>query len=236
VQKPWGPEHGRSMSEPLRLLVKIPIRECGEPVVRIETRNPRLIARCKFPYLRARLIGMLEHAARVLPDDLSLMVTAAYRPVAEQRQAYEHYFARVRAEHPDWPLAVVRRRMNRYLAPVDAKVPAPHCTGGTVDVRILLPDGQDLDMGSTPKGALDVARWDSPKISAAARANRQILWDAMTAAGFTNYRAEWWHWSFGDSGWAYRLGKPFAIYGLVDLQGLEAGVIPERPPRWKDRA
>ena len=35
----------------------------------------------------------------------------------------------------------------------------------------------------------------------------------MTAAGFTNCYDEWWHWSYGDAGWACRLGHAHAIYG-----------------------
>jgi D-alanyl-D-alanine dipeptidase len=34
-------------------------------------------------------------------------------------------------------------------------------------------------------------------------------------AGFSNCYDEWWHWSYGDAGWACRLGHSHAIYGLV---------------------
>lgn len=27
------------------------------------------------------------------------------------------------------------------------------------------------------------------------------------------YEEEWWHWSFGDSGWALRTGAAHAVYG-----------------------
>ena len=37
----------------------------------------------------------------------------------------------------------------------------------------------------------------------------------MTEAGFSNCYDEWWHWSYGDAGWARRLCLPHAIYGLV---------------------
>lgn len=40
------------------------------------------------------------------------------------------------------------------------------------------------------------AHTDSPDISAAQRANRQLLVAAMQAEGFANYPMEWWHFTF----------------------------------------
>ena len=37
----------------------------------------------------------------------------------------------------------------------------------------------------------------------------------MEKAGFINYPAEWWHWSYGDCYWAY-FNKCDAIYSPVD--------------------
>ncbi len=42
----------------------------------------------------------------------------------------------------------------------------------------------------------------APNISRTARANRDILTRALSAAGLVNYPTEWWHWSFGDCYWA----------------------------------
>ena len=46
--------------------------------------------------------------------------------------------------------------------------------------------------------------------------NRKILFDAMTAAGFTNYPAEWWHYSYGDRMWAAYNRNKISLYNLVD--------------------
>lgn len=46
-----------------------------------------------------------------------------------------------------------------------------------------------------------------------ARANRDVLGDALSAAGLVNYPTEWWHWSFGDRYWALGTGAPSAHYG-----------------------
>lgn len=63
------------------------------------------------------------------------------------------------------------------------------------------------------------------------------MFDAMTDAGFSNCRDEWWHYSYGDAGWAVRLEKPACFYGLVqldpklyaDFEVLSADAMKSRP-------
>jgi D-alanyl-D-alanine dipeptidase len=50
------------------------------------------------------------------------------------------------------------------------------------------------------------------RLPKAARRNRNMLIRLMSGFGFANYRREWWHWSYGDWGWALaNRRKP--IYG-----------------------
>lgn len=44
-----------------------------------------------------------------------------------------------------------------------------------------------------------------------------MLHDAMVTVGFSNCRDEWWHYSYGDAGWAVRVGEAQCFYGKVDL-------------------
>jgi D-alanyl-D-alanine dipeptidase len=50
-----------------------------------------------------------------------------------------------------------------------------------------------------------------------AQANRDLLVNAMLGAGFSNCRDEWWHYSYGDAGWAVRANRDRCFYGLVHL-------------------
>ena len=109
--------------------------------------------------------------------------------------------------------------MNKYLAPPDAKHPPGHSTGGAVDVTIVGPDGEELDMSSTIKPDLPpmaTLPTYSREITTSAAKNRRMLLDVMLAAGFSNFPGEWWHYSYGDSAWAVRTGAPCAIYGAAD--------------------
>jgi D-alanyl-D-alanine dipeptidase len=63
--------------------------------------------------------------------------------------------------------------------------------------------------------------WAAPLLSDAVRRNRDIMAQALLDVGITNYPSEYWHWSYGDQGWAYRGGHPHAIYG------------PITPPNWQ---
>ena len=38
---------------------------------------------------------------------------------------------------------------------------------------------------------------------------------ALLEGGLTNYPSEYWHWSYGDQGWAYRTGANQALYGVT---------------------
>jgi D-alanyl-D-alanine dipeptidase len=59
----------------------------------------------------------------------------------------------------------------------------------------------------------------------------------MAEAGFSNCYDEWWHWSYGDAGWAVRLGHPQAIYGLViDVPALAREQIEDRLRQEEERA
>jgi D-alanyl-D-alanine dipeptidase len=217
-----------SIVEPIRELNKIKIIECGEPLVSLAERCPDLILtdepdRSGGPrlfFLRETVTTMLNEAQRRLPRGHRFKIWSAYRTLEYQRLIYSEVYKRFREAHPEWPENILRRQTNRFVHPPDAKTPPGHCTGGAVDLTIVSPDGEELDMTSpysaVPPERMITAETYSPKISENARQNRQFLLDVMTAVGFTNYAGEWWHFSYGDSGWAWRLGRRTAIYGLIE--------------------
>ena len=234
----------RWRTESITQLHRIKIVECDEPLVHLAEVCPKLLlaprpGRPETRYVRATVANMLNRAQELLPPGHRLLVFDAYRSADGQELLYERITARLRAEHPDWPVAVLRREANRYVHPPHAKTPPPHSTGGAVDLTVVGPDGRPLDMitpfrdpeneAAVGMGLLqdnnispyarfpDLAHTDSPRVNEIARWNRQLLIDVMTAIGFTNYPGEWWHWSYGDSGWALRTGRDTAIYGRGEL-------------------
>ncbi|GIV20002.1 MAG: D-alanyl-D-alanine dipeptidase [Armatimonadota bacterium] len=203
--------------EPIAALNRVPLRECGEPLVDIRKACPKVrVARKCIPFLRATVAEMLNHAQELLPAGYQLRVTTAYRTLEMQREHYEGYFHQLREKHPEWSYATLRRMTNRFFAPVDQKAPPGHCTGGAVDVQLLSASGKPLDVTSPYTGWQAAPTWIEG-LTPEAHRNRMILVEAMLGAGFSNCRDEFWHYSYGDAAWAVRVGAPYCIYGLIEL-------------------
>lgn len=158
---------------------------------------------------------MLCGASKRLPAGYHLAVVEVWRPVEIQRRMYLGTWERIRKRHPEWSDATLLRVVNRYTAPPDSRnAPPPHSTGGALDAILVREDGSPYDH-TTPFDRFDPAcfAFDARGLSAEARKTRRILAEALSSVGFTNYPSEYWHWSYGDQGWAYRGGHPHAIYG-----------------------
>jgi D-alanyl-D-alanine dipeptidase len=133
-----------------------------------------------------------------------------------QKWIYDWMWAKLEEARPGLTHASMRRIVCRWVAPVDQKAPPGHCTGGALDVYLLDDSGEQLDVTS-PFERFEAAPTYTLGLSATARANRELLVSTMLEAGFSNCRDEFWHYSFGDAGWAVRLGFDACQYGLVEL-------------------
>lgn len=90
-----------------------------------------------------------------------------------------------------------------YLA--DPAKGSIHSFGMALDITILDPSGAELDMGT---GFDDLTERSHPalerellargELTEAQVANRQLLRDAMSGAGFVGINSEWWHFDCGD--------------------------------------
>ncbi len=219
-----GMANGRiSPAEPITELRTIPILECGEELVNYLDVCPRLIVDSpRFHYrretlVRKRVAEALAAAETRLPSGYRLAIVEGWRAPHIQKRMYLGVWARFKERHPDWSDVKLRRIVNRYTAPFDAKkVPPPHSTGGAVDVFLVREDGAPYDH-TTPFNRFDPKcfAFDAPGLSETARRTREILAYLFEGTVLTNYPSEYWHWSFGDQGWAYRGGHPAAIYGPV---------------------
>ncbi len=205
--------------EPIAALNRVRILEYAfpsadrEPLVDIRLFCPDVIVRENVcPYLRRGAAERLNAAQALLPTGYKLKVRSAMRTLAAQRFGWDNYHKKLRDEHPEWSYATLRRMTNKYFAPYDQPAPPGHCTGGAVDVGLLDPAGEDLDLIAPTKGWEAAATW-SDKISPEAKRNRMLMVNAMLDAGFSNCRDEYWHYSYGDSAWAVRVGVTECPYG-----------------------
>ena len=80
-----------------------------------------------------------------------------------------------------------------------------HSFGMALDITIVGPDGQELDMGTgfddlseRSHPALELSLLESREITQEQVAHRRLLRDAMFQAGFFGINSEWWHFDCGD--------------------------------------
>ncbi len=130
--------------------------------------------------LRASVAERLARVqARLAPRGVGLLVWDGYRPLSVQRRM--------------WALVPDRR----FVA--DPARGSRHNRGAAVDVTLVDFRGRPLAMPTAHDDFSERARSDSDDLSAAARANRELLRAAMEAEGFAQLASEWWH--FDAPGW-----------------------------------
>lgn len=135
----------------------------------------------------AAIERVVAHLALRAPGH-RLLLLDALRPHRVQQQLWD---------------ALAGTDLQMYLAPPERG--SIHSFGMAVDVTILDPSGQELDMGT---GFDDMTELSHPvlealhladgQLTAAHVANRQLLRDAMFQAGFGGINSEWWHFDCGD--------------------------------------
>ena len=180
-----------------------------------------------LPGYEAAECVLREPAARALAavqtdlktQGLGLKVYDCYRPVRAVR-AMVSWAARGASDRSD-DRFFPRAAKNALLSAGYIAARSAHSTGLAVDLTLVArgatpetstpagpchgPADDSLDMGTT-FDCFDPMAWTAdPTIGAPAWRHRTLLLAAMQRRGFTNYRREWWHFSFAGGGAAGKL-------------------------------
>ena len=158
-------------------------------------------------YLRCGTLKKLMKAQEILnAQGLGLKIWDGFRPVSAQAKLYECWPDPNYVSHP----------VTGYRA---------HCRGNAVDVTLIdLETGEELDMPTGFDDFTAKADRNYSDCTEAQAANSKILEQAMTAAGFTPYNAEWWH--FTDTV-SYAVDEYFdpAAYSTWELNGEKSIIL-----------
>lgn len=128
-------------------------------------------------YLRYGTVQKLAAAQETVAESgCSLLIWDAFRPVSAQFKLWEIC--------PD----------PAYVANPE-KGYSSHSRGSTVDITLVTLDGDPVEMPTDFDDFTAMADRDYSDVSDEAAANAGLLEEAMTAAGFKPYSAEWWHYS-----------------------------------------
>jgi zinc D-Ala-D-Ala dipeptidase len=179
--------------------------------------------------LREGVVERLREVNRRLAvSGLEVFIFDGWRPLAVQIYFHDKWMPReLRKRDPKLAGAALRRETEKYWAAPsdDPASPAPHTTGGAVDLTLRWRDsGEHLWMGSIFDDASPIAVSDHFEQRSArgfafsdeeARANRRLLHWLMRDAGFAPNPGEWWHFSYGELMWAKLSDAPHAFYGFM---------------------
>jgi D-alanyl-D-alanine dipeptidase len=167
-------------------------------------------------FLRQEVANRLYKAADSLPPNLRLVLCAGHRPLAVQTKQLQALVQKHLSENeqatPEDALVFART----YVDDPEIKLPS-HCCGTAVDVE-LFDTSQDtlVDFGCPINTESEQAHLHTSSISMQQKNNRLLLLKTMMAAGFAPTYVEWWHFSYGDTIWAYFYDQPRSLYGLVE--------------------
>jgi D-alanyl-D-alanine dipeptidase len=142
--------------------------------------------------LRAPVIRRLVAAVESMPDDFGLAIFDGFRTIALQEELYDHYYA-TGTLRPGFINEPSR----------DPLRPAPHQTGGAVDLTLTwrgLPLRLGTDFDDMTDDAHPCAFEHAP---GPIRSLRRLLHHTLTAHDFEAHHLEWWHFEYGTRAWAH---------------------------------
>lgn len=131
-------------------------------------------------YLHERAAEALRQAVHLArPLGLRFKIFDAYRP-SEAQWALWHAL-------PD----------PEFVA--DPRRGSPHTRGVAIDLTLIDGQGRELEMGTGFDEAIPQSHHGSTEVSVTAQQNRFTLIGIMMAAGWDNYKNEWWHYQLFNS-------------------------------------
>lgn len=176
-------------------------------------------------WVREGLYERLLTVTESLPDGMRLVIWDGWRSYELQQLLFMKMVDRMKAKGHSHEDAHRHAAVFVYPPSKEADSVSWHLTGGAVDLTLADRHGRLLDMGGNFDDTDEHSHThyyeshDNP----AASGNRKMLLQLMTGAGFSNYPSEWWHYDYGNRGWAERTGAAFAFYGYC-----------EPPFKWRD--
>ena len=183
-------------------------------------------------WLRKSVALRLRSVNEVLaPYGAELCLLDCYRPVALQKEVWDHFCARAKETLDNPDESEVVNYAGHYCSDPrgfdenNFKTWPVHSTGGDCDLLLRARSNKEhLFFGSIFDDASEISYTDhferlGPKSSSEIEAcrNRRLLYWAMTACGFVNYPYEWWHFDLGTQMWVMNSGDPErkAYYGYM---------------------
>ena len=146
-----------------------------------------------------------------------LIIRSVWRSFEHQRLIWEEKVASLQKQYPKKQIEEITEFVSYFIAPPTKSM---HSTGGSVDALIYdLENDCVMDFG-TNDGLIielnDKCYPYHPHIPLEAKENRKLLINLFEEEDFVVDLKEYWHFDYGNAGWAVGKEKDQAFYGIIE--------------------
>jgi D-alanyl-D-alanine dipeptidase len=199
-----------------------PIRENNSPLISLRNASidlayePSIMKNYAF-LVRKELIGKISRISEQLSrQDKTLIIRSTWRSFKHQKLLWNNSMKSKQKQYPDKSREELRKIVGHFIA---SEKRSTHATGGAVDALIYDKKRNCiLDFGTNKGLRIDLNEKCypyHPGISKEARMNRELLISLFEGEGFVCDMKEYWHFDYGNIGWAIEKNEPRAIYDII---------------------
>lgn len=206
----------------IKLLPTISIKEDHSPLMSLNESGFNLIFESsikkdhKFMVREAVFDKIGRISKRLDNEDKTLIIRSAWRSFEHQRLLWEERVVSLQKEYPGKQIEEIEELVSYFIAPPRESL---HSTGGAVDALIYdLKNDCVMRFGTNDGLVIDLndkCYPYHPYISPEAKRNRKLLIGLFEEEDFTVDIKEYWHFDYGNVGWAIEKGREHAIYGSI---------------------
>ena len=181
--------------------------------------------------IREGLLPKIERISHSLQlEDKTLVIRSAWRSFEHQRALFDGCFTRIRKEFPKKNQEEIHHLVSNFVAPFNKST---HATGGAIDALILDNKTNTILNFGTNDG-LEIHLNQKcyplhPDISEEAKENRALLMGLFQNEGFVCDLKEFWHFDYGNVGWAIETGRDCALYDIIESRQSDIRAKPSHP-------
>lgn len=209
--------------ENIKLRKNFLVKDSGSPLVSLKKTGLDLIYEPSvykgYRYMvREELVEKITRISQALNlQNRSLVIRSAWRSFAHQKMLWDATVKLMKRRHPQKKLAKIHEIVANYVLP---EKKSTHSTGGAIDALIYdKKSDRILDFGTNEGYDIRLGRKcypHHPEISAEAKENRGMLIGLFEDENFVCDMKEYWHFDYGNIGWAIKKGKDHAFYGILE--------------------
>ncbi|TRX46407.1 M15 family metallopeptidase [Fulvivirga sp. M361] len=172
-----------------------------------------------YQYLiREEIVEKIERISERLNEQgKTLVIRSAWRSFKHQRLLWEQNLSAIQKKFPNKSINELSEIVSYFIAPYNKST---HTTGGAIDALIMDNKTQRiLDFGTNKGLKIELNKKcypHHPEISKEAKDNRALLMGLFEQEDFVCDLKEYWHFDYGNVGWAIEKGKDHAFYGIIE--------------------